>query len=165
MARNLELLLNTYVEEGAELLTIGDDQRKELQVSIRQEDVEDMARYLVKPVECRVRSHPTFEGQLARITHRAVNKPLHPALCAPNGGPLAVTTHKDSDTDADKMELAEPYFTGIIELPAELSTDLRAGTFGNASIRPMSESIGPAVYRITSKWLHEKLVDAQTRVR
>jgi len=161
MARNLDTLLMTYLEEGGEILAVGDDTHKRLRVSIAQEDTRLFRSRAEEPVRLRLRSSEISEGRLSRIIPRASKTPPHMALCAPLGGPLAVAKDDDAQSE-DSYEFVLPRFTGIIELPQDLSTSLRAGEFGYATIRAAeSDTIAQVLSQRFGRWLKNKLDEAR----
>lgn len=163
MARNLDTLLMTYLEEGAEILAVGDDEHKQLRVSIAQEDAAPFRSRTGGPVKLRMRSAATSEGRLSRIIPRASKTPPHMALCAPLGGPLAVTNDGQQD-DEESHKLVSPRFTGIVELPDKLCTNHHAGEFGYVTIRAAdSDSVAQVLYRRAARWLENQLSDARSR--
>ena len=165
MARQLSSLPMTYIAQGTELLSIGNDDRKELQVCIAQEDVDRLSLYLDRTVSCRIRSRGTVEGHLTRITPRATRTPPAPALCAPNGGSLPVMDRPESDQDDERLQLVEPHFTGIVELSPAYSRNVNAGELAFLSVRPLSSAIGHVVHQRVSLWLRKKLAAAKSRRR
>ena len=56
---------------------------------------------------------------------------LHPGLSATLGGPLSVQASQTEDGEAT---LVEPHFEGIVNVPNELSTKLRAGEICSVSL-------------------------------
>jgi putative peptide zinc metalloprotease protein len=165
MARNLDALLMTYLEEGAEILAIGDDTCKRLRVSIAQEDTPLFRSHRAQPVRLRLRSCEVSQGRLSRVVPRASKTPPHFALCAPLGGPLAVAKH-DSAESEDSYEFVLPRFTGIVDLPQSVSANLRAGESGYVTIgAARSESVSQVLNRRLRQWFEKKLDDARTRFR
>jgi len=161
MARNLDTLLMTYLEEGAEVLAVGDDTHKQLRVSIAQEDSASFRTQEGKPVKLRLRSTELSEGQLSRVIPGASKTPPHLALCAPVGGPLAVTDLRSEESD-DSYEFVMPRFTGIVELPHDLCANHHAGEFGYATIRAnQSATVVQVLNHRISQWLENKLTEAR----
>jgi multidrug resistance efflux pump len=140
MARHLELKRGTFLAEGDELLTVADDQRRELQIAIPHEDVEHVVRWVGYDVPVRLPSRGRFIGRLTRISPRAVTTPIHSGLCAPNGGPLAVAPETDRSDEHAPYRLTEPHFTGYVELPRD-GRDAPSGEVGVASFQPASSNL------------------------
>ena len=92
MSRSLVWAIGTYAQPGTELVAIGDDSRKELRVSISQDD----ARWLdtatkqadgKTSIDVRLRSVGITKGTVRRIIPEATRTQLHESLTAPAGGP------------------------------------------------------------------------------
>ncbi len=165
MARDLSSRSMTYLEEGTEILAIGDENRKQLRVSVAQQDSEYLAPRLGRQVQGRIRSSGAFDGRLARIAPRANNTPPHLALCAPLDGPLPVRTKQAADESDHQYELVQPRFTAIVDLAPSISKDLHAGDFGVMSIGAPSEALATVVYRQLTAWVRDKLAQAKRRSR
>ncbi len=90
IGRDLPALKDTYLREGAQLLSIGNRQAKEIQISVAQNDLETFSQHLNKPVMVRLRGVGRFHSVCQKVSPRASLEPLHPGLCSPNGGALAV---------------------------------------------------------------------------
>jgi hypothetical protein len=143
MARNLELKRDTFLAEGDELLTVADERRKELQIAIPQEDMESVMRAVGDEVVVRLPSRGRFVGRLNRVCPRAVTAPLHPGLCAANGGPLAVVPVAEKPVANDvhtPCRLTEPHFTGYVELPPDCR-ELASGELGVAFVSSSPKSL------------------------
>jgi hypothetical protein len=83
------------------------------------------------------------------------------ALCAPLGGPLAVTSDSREESQ-DSYEFLLPRFAGIVQLPQRLSESLHAGEFGYVTIQGgRSESVAQVLSRRVRQWLQEKRERAQ----
>jgi hypothetical protein len=146
----------TYLEEGAEILVVGDDAHKRLRISIAQEDATRFRSLVGRPVRFRMRSSETREGRLERLIPRASKTPPHTALCAPLGGPLDATAQTGDDPE-DSYELVVPRFSGIVELPEELGARLFAGEFVYVTTRVSeSESMAQVLYRRVHDWVDKK---------
>ncbi|MBW3540118.1 MAG: efflux RND transporter periplasmic adaptor subunit [Planctomycetes bacterium] len=167
MARNLHTLIGCWVDAGDEILAVGGDAGKELQVAVSQEDVEDFSRQVGRRVRLRLRTWGACEGTLVRITPRAAAAPLHPALCAPNGGPLAVrsveTTAGEDGRPQETWELTEPRFKAVIAIPAALAARVYSGQRGAAAVESPPAALAETLYRLTADWLSRQLERARSR--
>jgi len=164
MARNLDALEGTYLEEGAEMLAVGEDSHKRLRISVAQEDTSLFRSQVGKPVEFRLRSSETAKGVLSRIIPRASKSPPHMALCAPLGGPLGVTNDV-SEQSEESFEFVLPRFAGIVELPRSQCASVHAGEFGYVTIgATRSESVAQTLNRHLKQWLEAKIADARRRL-
>ncbi|MCZ6773227.1 MAG: hypothetical protein O7G83_14785 [Proteobacteria bacterium] len=160
VGRKLDALLDTYVSQGGEILSVGNKQDKEIQISVAQEDLERFASHIKKPVMVRVSGTCRFSSVLDKVSPRASTEPLHASLCAPNGGPLAVRRQAaDSDTPqsgSESYELLAPRFLAVVALDERHSSPLRAGQRGVASFRDGSDTIGEHIYKSLSRWIRKK---------
>jgi putative peptide zinc metalloprotease protein len=166
IGRNLDALRGTYMSQGAEILSIGSQQAKEIQVSVAQEDLETFANHLKKPVMVRVGGACRFLSVLDTVSPRASMVPLHAALCSPHGGPLAVRRQAaDSDTPprgSESYELLAPRFLAVVALDQRHGSPLRAGQRGVASFWDGSDTIGKHLYKKISCWIRKKFAQAST---
>jgi multidrug efflux pump subunit AcrA (membrane-fusion protein) len=162
MSRSLVWAEGTYAQPGTELVAIGDDSRKELRVSISQDD----ARWLqsaaehadgTATVDVRLRSVGLAQGTVRRILPGATRTPLHASLTAPAGGPLVVKANSDSDSKSEFV-LTEPRVTAIIDLPSEVAASIPAGSFGHVWLKTeTAPTIAEATTRIATRWIESQL--------
>ena len=129
VARNLHNTIGTYVQEGAELLAVGDERRKELLVSVGQEQIDDVTPLLGQVVQFRTGDFRVHEGILRRLEPRASRRLPHPALSAMVGGPLAVS-QADAKGHPAESQLIIPQFPGVIVVSSETSPQLACGDRG-----------------------------------
>lgn len=168
MSRSLIWSRGTFAESGNELLAIGDDSRKELRVSISQED----ARWLEvssdrnhpRTINVRLRSSGVVQGTVERILPGATRTPIHESLTAPAGGPLSVKENNDdSESERQRFVLTEPRVTAIVQLPDEVSELLSAGAFGQIQLTTSeTPSIAEATTRIARGWIEQRIAEAKS---
>lgn len=167
MSRSLIRAADTYAKPGTELVAIGHDTRKEMRVSISQDDARWLKSYAMNGIEdadvqVRIRSTGLIRGTIRRILPGASRTPLHESLTAPADGPLAVKTRSRSDGQPE-LVLVEPRVTAIIDLPPDAVSGTPAGTFGHVWFqKESSPSIAEAFTRITSRWIEDRLAAART---
>lgn len=131
IARELATIRDTFVEEGTEILSIGDESHKEMQFSISQEDVSAFEQQQL--VSVRLTDGSRLTAQLQSISPRGSFKPHHLALCASTDGPLPVVqriTPSNSDEQSSELQFPDPRFLGICTLPTSSSVKLAAGSRG-----------------------------------
>ncbi len=130
VARNLSLLLGTYLDQGDELAAIGDESRKELKVAISQSDFDQFKAQLGRSINARISGGYVLSSQLVRVDPRA--QPLAPdeSMYAVFGGPLESRAKKTDDGQADGFELLTPHFTGAVRLDESQSRQVRVGQRG-----------------------------------
>ncbi|MFT5094935.1 MAG: putative peptide zinc metalloprotease protein [Porticoccaceae bacterium] len=166
MSRSLVWAEGTYAQPGTELVAIGDDSRKELRVSISQDD----ARWLQSAAEhsngtttvnVRLRSVGLAQGTVRRILPGATRTPLHASLTAPAGGPLVVKANSSSDSKSEFV-LTEPRVTAIVDLPPEVAASIPAGSVGHVWLKTaQAPTIAEATTRIATRWIEAQLDSAR----
>jgi putative peptide zinc metalloprotease protein len=152
-------LLDSYVHVGDELLSIGDDNKKELRTSIAQNDLDAFSAQLNKTVCVKFPGAAVTQMRLTKLIPRARLTPIHPALAALNGGPLAVKS-AESSTDIESSntyELLTPRFTGIVTPTPNQGREHLAGRVGTVSFRAYHESIGTHIYHEIQNWVLRRL--------
>ncbi len=161
IGRDLDTLSGTYVNEGTQLLAIGEETQKELQISVAQDDLDAFTTRVGQPVNVRFPGTGRRNCRLVKLEPRAKLEPPHASLCAPLGGPLAVTkkeTAADASQDPSKQyEFVTPRFTGTVELAAPQAGDLHAGQLGNVSFCAFHETFGMHLYNAAANWLRDRI--------
>jgi putative peptide zinc metalloprotease protein len=149
--RRLDRLEGVYLNVGDEIVSLGSEDAKQLHVSIAQDDVEDLPGNDQSRVTVYVPGVGSWNAQLDRLDPRATTKPPHDALCAPNGGPVAVVRGDNG------LEFAAPRFSGFISLTADQALRLQVGRRGAVSIGTTSQSLGGALMRVYSRIWNEAI--------
>jgi putative peptide zinc metalloprotease protein len=158
----LQQLEDTFVQEGQELLTIGNEDSKELRISVLQNDLPTAMRKLNKPLGVRIGTRPGLQGHLVRINPKATRKLPHPALAATSGGTLAVTETSDSEkqlTDGE-LVLTEQRFDAVISLDPDVAADLCCGERGVVTIGSPDCSVAVYLYRTGYRWIENHIAAA-----
>ena len=161
IGRNLASLRGMYAEKGTQLLEIGNEEHKELRLSVAQDDIDRFADRRGQQIHVRLPGKESFLCSLTSISPSASVEPPHPALCAPFGGPLTVcrkASSADHASPADdlKHELIEPRFTGTVRLERHHGQRLRAGQIGVVTFHDGRETIGAHLHRIVSDWVQRR---------
>jgi len=159
IGRRLEAMRGVYLEEGDKLLEIGNDEQKEIRVSIAQDDLNRFQGRVGKPIDVSLPGHDTLACTLTKISPRATLEPEHIALCAPLGGPLTVCRKEVSDDASSNThyEFLAPRFTGFVQLEGPQSERLHAGQTGTVSFGGCNEAIGPHLYHLLTRWVQRRL--------
>ena len=163
MSRSLPWLLGTFAHEGDELLTIGDDTRKEFLASVAQSDVLDL--HADARVGLRLHGTGRLNGQVRQVTPRASHIPPHAAVTVMAGGPLAVRPISDKEgTNKDRemnYEFPEPRVTVRVAFDESQSSQLTSGITGRLTIPGQAyDSLGAGLYQTTRRWLKEQIAVA-----
>lgn len=155
--RSMEQLLGAYLSEGGPMLSIGNENSKEVIASIDQSHFDSVAPHVGQSVNIRTGSHARVTGKLVRVEPRASSRLIHPALSASEGGPLEVVpSTKGDSSQGDEFELAEPCFRAVVSVPADSATTMFSGQRTNVMIGYRGESIGVTFYRTVSDWIRKK---------
>jgi putative peptide zinc metalloprotease protein len=153
VARNLEIAIGKYVEEGTELMTVADEGRKELLVSVSHDRIDNVAPLLGQSVKFRTHSLSLYEGKLTRLEPRASRQLPHPAFSATVGGSLPV--RQSAEEDQAEIQLVDPRFPGVIDVPSSVSSQLACGQRGYARFGISQESIGQHLWIQVCRWLQQ----------
>ncbi len=164
VSRNVSELVGTYVEEGQELLAIGKESGKEIEVSIAQSDAASFMDLQGEAVDIYFRTPglPAQVGLLSSVDPRASRRLTHEALSAINGGPLTVIADDGSQLDeqAKAWQLLHPRFAGRVALSADQSALVRAGQVASVRLRTARGTIGQMIYRGVRSWIEKRLASA-----
>ena len=158
VARQLHNQVGAYVTEGQELVSIGQEDKKEIKLSVGQREANVIDPQIGQPVAVRIGSRRKTLGMLTQLNPRASTEISHPALANHVGGRIAVQ-EKPQPADEKNMEweFVEPRFLATVSLSPEESSQLFAGETGYALIRWKPESLGVAVRQGLSDWIRSKL--------
>lgn len=133
LGHKLSLLSGSFVDEGNEVLSIGDPMHCEFIAAVSQDEALSVPQQSGQPVFVQLNGRGELSGRVQRIHPRASTVPEHLCLCAPFGGPLPVRTLPDeteaAQRSASSIELLRPHLRLAVTLDA---TDRlpRAGELG-----------------------------------
>ena len=164
IAQKLDQLAGTFAQPGRELITIGREDQKELQISIGQRDHARTMQVVGQPVRVRIGTHRVVNGTLHRVNPQASRTVPHAALAASNGGPLPVVARDESPSEKDArdtMRLTEHRFTGVVLLEPQDAAQLRCGERGTASPGLIPASLGVHCWRSAQKWIESQMKPGQ----
>lgn len=160
VGRELDTLAGRYLPAGAELLSVGEEDRKELLASVAQDDVDRFGAALGRSVTARIwgRAGLIRDAKLASLSPKASCELPSDALSARAGGPLAVKPREaEGHPTADALQqydLLAPRFEARLPLPPLEAAMLRAGELATVRLRWHYESIGSRLYR----WLEDHVL-------
>ena len=144
----LNQLHGQYVKAGHELLAIGASDRKELLVSVSEDDVDCFSRHLGDSLRLRLATGQVAACRLESIEPAASIQPPDDSLSSEFGGPLLVRVGES------QTEMLAPRFVATASLSAEFAETLRTGSTGVVSLIQSRPTIGEFVYGKASRWLH-----------
>ena len=164
VGRELTRLTGTYAKAGTELLTIGLENEKELQLSIGQTDLSTSLTLIGAPLKVRIGTHPAVTGVLDRVNPQATRAVPHQALAAVSGGPLPVVENENQESDSTDtaLRLTEHRFTAIVKFSAEDACLLHCGERGSASLGLQRASLGVHLWRSACRWFDDQLSDVSS---
>jgi putative peptide zinc metalloprotease protein len=158
--RDITLLLGTYLSEGDDIVSLGDQSKKELRLSISQDDLDVFTARIGQTIRIDIPRHPPWQARLEKVIPRASIEPAHPTLTTVNGGTLPVKpAAKDEDDDSapESLEFLNPRFSAIVALDPVKNSQLHAGQVGRGSYRPCDDSIFQFLYSSLARWIRERL--------
>jgi putative peptide zinc metalloprotease protein len=163
--RNLASLIGTYVQPGAELLSVAGPGRA-LHVSIEQDDLDRFSCRIGAPVFLSLQDRPTppLEGRIDRIHPHATQQLTSAALGAAAGGPLAVRSAWDSSHAGkpaeEAFQLISPRFQGTVKLSTASSGLLPTGQVVTVWFGSRDRSVGGYLYQSFVSWIRKKILQA-----
>jgi putative peptide zinc metalloprotease protein len=158
-------LLGTYVEEGQLLVSIGQEQHKELQLWIDQADVRAFSanRGAIVDVVLRSPRFRPFACRLGRVDPRATRRLDDAALGAACGGPLSVQPTSQAEPLEDAWQLVEPRFISHVRLSPEQACTVRAGQRASVRLHHSRGTIGQVAMNHITDWIRQRLDRARGR--
>lgn len=161
VAPRLATMQGAFVQQGVELVSIGNESEKELILSIGHNEVEQALAAIGSALDVRVGSRGKMTGSLKSVEPRASRSLTHPALSASAGGPLSVRQTEDHH-DKVALELIEPRFRATLSLDSEVSQRLACGERGYVRFGWRSRSIAIDVIRWSQNWIRQRLSAARS---
>lgn len=103
IGRNLISLPGRWLRVGDEIISIAEAEEKALLVSFRQKDIQAVIERENPGITLRLRGRSgEIPGILDRIESKATRAVPHAVLAAPNGGPLALRSASDPDSERER---------------------------------------------------------------
>ena len=133
LARRLDQQLGNYLQEGTEVLVIGDDTRKEVLASVDQRDLEAFSIASVDSADLRIRGRGPATSSRLKLEPRASTRLPHPALSAVHGGEVDVVASSTEENSDEGVKLSEPRFLLRATLDAQTSSTVFAGQLASAA--------------------------------
>jgi putative peptide zinc metalloprotease protein len=154
MSNELSTRLNTFLQPGDEILSIGMTDQLQAIALTRQQDVQWIQNSQTQDVQLFVWGQNQCElspGTIKRVFPRARDDFPHDAFAASNGGPLAVVPRNqvesleqdDASTEDQSLMLTEPRVQIEIALRDEDRQRLMPGQSGTMLVRSRDEKMGP----------------------
>jgi putative peptide zinc metalloprotease protein len=153
VSRGSSSLLNTYVEQGAALVSLGTSDEKELLVSVAAKDQDEFRSQVDQPIDVyrEFSGAPTAVGSLAQVQPRLSQHLPHAALGADQGGQVVVqpaTEPHDESNESPYISL-QPRSIAKVALDSQTAGRLSAGERVTVGLRHSSQTWGR---RILNQW-------------
>lgn len=159
VTRDLAALVGRYVKQGDVLLSLGDDEQKELIVSVVAADEHEYVAAVDQSLSVyRPANHGrSWRGTLAQVEPRARYELPHEALGANTGGPVVVRLATGSATDEKPttFQSLEPRLIAKVVLDRETSRKLFAGERVTVAFRATEQSWARRWFESLSSYLHQ----------
>ncbi|MAS95298.1 MAG: hypothetical protein CMO55_19030 [Verrucomicrobiales bacterium] len=180
VGRKLESLPGTWLNVGDEILSVIGSEEKELLISIRQEDFEEIAEQDDPVIRVRLRGRPKeISGKLDRLESRATRTLPHEVMAAPGGGPLAlrasaeplverekeIAQEKDrSQTGLMGRQLVDSRFIGRASLALDGNESPLEGEWGYVRFANAErERLGVWLFEEVNSFVREKIQQAKAQ--
>ena len=122
----LDSLIGTYLDEGHELMVIGDERQKEIRLSIAQSDARAFSARVGQPVTARLKSSSfkPLELSLGAVEPGVSRRVENLAITAAGGGKLVVRPSAAKRDRDDAWEFVHPRLTARVELSTDRCSKL-----------------------------------------
>lgn len=158
VADDLASLLGTFVEQGHELMVIGDERKKEIKLSIAQQDARLFASRIGRSVTVKMRggNHEKLALKLNAVRPGASTTIEYPSITAAAGGIVVVRPRAASDNAHDDWEFVEPRVAGLVQVDPAVAEGLRAGQLAMVQLPIARSNLGTGVYRFAEHWVRQR---------
>jgi len=163
IVRNLDELLGQHIDIGTSLMTIANEEHKEIHLSVSEEHIDAFTRAVGTATSVNLSGCAgAFQGcPLVKVEPRASLSLRQPALGAQFGGPIPVMPISmdqalTDETDA-RYKLIQPRFHGVVALPTEMAQSFAAGQIAKVRLHTENESVGRWIRRKVAHWVDGKL--------
>ncbi len=158
VARNLKLKLGTYVERGDIVVTIGDENNKELILSIGEKEAQSFGKLVGTQVPVQIGSQRRLHARIKRVEPQASVSIRNESLITPHGGNLAVQQNSSAESEQDsRFELIAPRFHAVASIDKDISKRLFCGQRGAVVLKSSSPTIGKWLYQSVKDWIEAQL--------
>lgn len=158
LARKLDQQIGNHLQEGTELLVIGDDTRKEVLASVDQRDLEAFPVTGRETAHLKIRGAGSTNSTQLVLAPRASTRLPHPALSAIHGGDIDVVASTDKEDSDEDFRLSEPRFLLRATLDSDMSSQVFAGQRASAAPLAECQTIAHQLTRALRDWARS-LVD------
>lgn len=163
LQRNLDFMSGCFLKQGEPLLTIAESSSLEIILSVEQDDFSGMQEGRRACYKAVFPGAPVTTCQIKLANPSASTVPVHEALCANYGGPLAVKPApktRGQESNSNQLELLTPRFNVELLASAELRDKLKAGQRGLVVFPVEQRSLGVHWYLSACRWIEKKIETA-----
>jgi len=160
LQRNLAHLKGCFLKQGEPVLTVAESAALEIVVSIEQDDFSGIQAVQGSAFRAVFPGAPVTACELKATKPTASTIPVHEALCASFGGPLAVkpkARNRSEDSERAQTELLTPRFNLELSATGVLQEQLHAGQSGWVVFPVEQHSLGTYWYLAATHWLEKKI--------
>lgn len=157
--RGLANLDGSYVQQGEVLMHFADPSKKQVLMSIDEEQFKAVEINIKAPVRFVFHGVELVRSNIDSIEPQASDIPIDPSMIAPSGGPLAVQQRDalDRASSDEEFRLVRPQFVGKSELQPAISKRLKAGQLGTAFLYGRRVSLGGYFVLHFKNWIRTTL--------
>ena len=155
--RGLSNQIGTFVPEGSILLTIKQEEAKEVIVYVAHDDLDRVVRHVGSHVQVRMSPFVSTEGLFSKLEPRASTDLDAPCLAAAEGGPLAVESETDGDDDQPSLTMVTSRFRGIVTIPSDSAPHLPCGQRVALKLYNGRDCLGSWLATTLRAWIESKL--------
>ena len=158
--RNLDQLIGSFVKRGDTLMSVAQQDTKELVVSVDQSDLESIKTNVGGPVRVMLPGRNVFESSISSIDPRASEVPAEIRLCANAGGPLPVKPNpnqQNNDGNDPSFVLLSPRFSAHVPIEPAMAATMHSGQRCQVFFSSTEQSLGSYFYLATTQWLKNKI--------
>lgn len=161
VADELASLHGMFLEEGTELMTVGDESRKQIRLSVEQQDSDHFATHLGTTVNVTMRAgeRDNLRLPLQHIDPSASTAVEHLSLTVAGGGRIPV----QRVGDGDDWEFLRPRLSGRVKLPADDAKSLRAGQLALVKLPTARSTLGAGLRFLAEEWFRTRWRLVQTQ--
>ena len=162
IATNLNQLVGRYFESGSHLLTIGNEETKEVVITIPSGRFRSADELLGKTVPVEFGTRRRRLVTIRQVDPKASRRVRAPKLIVPNGGALPVRP-LNAPSENRKFELVSPHFQVFAQLADDDAKSLAAGERGICVLCPKSQTLGQFAFQTVKNWINTQLSSAKSK--
>ena len=158
--RNIDSMTGQFLHRGDTILTVAKNNSREIVASIDQDNSSAIELVADQPIKAVFPGIPVRLCIVSNINPRADTRPVHPALCAPAGGPLPVRHVAKSNSKEDhptEFEFLTPRFNIELQIPDSVGDHVFPGQTGQIIFASQKHSLGAWAWLSLTEWVRKKV--------